>query len=77
MNFAKIIGIGSCLPSNKLNNFDLAKKLDTSDEWIRSHTGIFTRYIVAEGETLNSLAKNAAEKAIKNAGVNFENAGFM
>ncbi|GFZ84228.1 3-oxoacyl-[acyl-carrier-protein] synthase 3 [Rickettsiales bacterium] len=74
---AKIIGVGSCLPSKELTNFDLAKRLDTSDAWIRSHTGIRTRYIAGEGETLNSLATSAAAEAIKNAGVEADDIGLI
>jgi 3-oxoacyl-[acyl-carrier-protein] synthase-3 len=74
---ARIIGVGSCLPSKELTNFDLAKKLETSDEWIRSHTGICTRYIAEEGETLSSLSTSAAAAAIRNAGVKIDDIGLI
>jgi 3-oxoacyl-[acyl-carrier-protein] synthase-3 len=57
------------LPKNHLTNDDLAKKIDTSDEWIRSHTGIGTRYIAEEGETSASLGARASEEALKKAGL--------
>jgi 3-oxoacyl-[acyl-carrier-protein] synthase-3 len=60
----EIIGTGSAVPSNRVTNNDLALKMDTSDEWIRSHTGIGARHI-ADGETAASdLAVEAAERAL-------------
>lgn len=63
-----IKGTGSSLPENFMSNDDLAKLVDTSDEWIRSRVGIETRYIVKE-ETTTSMAADAAKKALDNAGV--------
>ena len=61
-----ILGCGSYLPKKILTNNDLSKKLDTSDEWIKTRTGINQRYI-ADKEQLNSdLGFEAAKKAIKN-----------
>ena len=40
MQYAKILGTGSYLPANRVSNDDLAKKVDTSDEWITTRTGI-------------------------------------
>lgn len=57
------------LPKNHVINDDLAKKIDTSDEWIRSHTGIGARYIAEEGETSASLGARASEEALKKAGL--------
>jgi 3-oxoacyl-[acyl-carrier-protein] synthase-3 len=57
------------LPKNHLTNDDLAKKIDTSDEWIRSHTGIGARYIAEEGETSASLGARSSEEALKKAGL--------
>ena len=57
------------LPKNHVTNDDLAKKIDTSDEWIRSHTGIGARYIAEEGETSASLGARASEEALKKAGL--------
>ena len=50
MRRSQIIGFGSYLPKDVVTNDDLAKKIDTSDEWIRKRTGIAQRHIAAEGE---------------------------
>ena len=52
---ARIIGCGAFLPDNAVSNDELAKKVDTSDEWIRERTGIRQRYIAGEGETTSTL----------------------
>jgi 3-oxoacyl-[acyl-carrier-protein] synthase-3 len=64
-----IIGSGSYLPENCVTNDDLAKKVDTTDEWIIQRTGIKQRYIAAEGETTADLGEKAARAAMKDAGV--------
>lgn len=58
------IGTGSALPSKMLINQDLGHLVDTNDEWIRSRTGIKTRHIASENESLSNLAVQAAEKAL-------------
>jgi len=60
----EIIGTGRALPPQRVTNEDLAKKIDTSDEWIRSHTGIGARHIVADGVTCSDLALEAARQAL-------------
>lgn len=67
----KILGTGSALPKKIVSNDDLAKMMDTSDEWIRSRTGIATRHIAIE-ETTTSLSIEAAQKALEAAGVKAE-----
>jgi 3-oxoacyl-[acyl-carrier-protein] synthase III len=62
-------GIGSYLPQKILTNDDLAAMVDTSDEWIVQRTGIKERHIAAEGECTSDLAKIAAERALRNAGM--------
>lgn len=69
MPFAQIAGIGSYLPEPRLTNADLERMVETSDEWIRSRTGISERRIVAEGESTSDLAARACERAIVDAGV--------
>lgn len=64
-----IIGTGSCLPELVMTNNDLSKFLDTSDEWIKTRTGIEERHILKD-ETLLDLATNASLSALENAGVN-------
>lgn len=66
---SRIIGTGSYLPERILTNAELEKIVDTSDEWIRSRTGIRSRHIAAEGELTSDLALPAAQKALQSAGV--------
>ncbi|MCL2764262.1 MAG: ketoacyl-ACP synthase III [Treponema sp.] len=60
----EIIGTGRALPSKKVSNDDLAARIDTSDEWIRSHTGIGSRYIADEDIACSDLAAEAAKNAL-------------
>ena len=64
-----IAGCGSYLPKQVVTNADLAKKIDTSDEWIRQRTGIAQRHVAAPGELTSHLAINAAEAALEDAGM--------
>jgi len=64
-----VAGIGSYLPKKILSNDDLAKMVDTSDEWIRQRTGIKRRHIAAEGENTSDLGTEAAKNALKSAGM--------
>jgi len=64
-----IAGCGSYLPKQVVTNADLAKRIDTSDEWIRQRTGIAQRHVAAEGELTSHLAINAAEAALGDAGM--------
>ncbi len=59
-----IKGIGSALPARIMTNADMAKIVDTSDEWIVERTGIKARHIAGEGETTRTLAVAAAQKAL-------------
>lgn len=65
---ARIIGTGSYIPEKIITNDDLAKQVDTSDEWISSRTGIKRRHITYDGTTY--MATEAARKACINAGIN-------
>jgi 3-oxoacyl-[acyl-carrier-protein] synthase-3 len=67
--YARIAGTGSYLPEKILTNADLTRLVDTSDEWIRSRTGIERRHVAAEGETTTDLAEHAARRAIEAAGL--------
>lgn len=64
-----IRGVGAYLPERVVTNDDLAKTVDTSDEWIRKRTGIARRHIAAEGELTSDLGYEAAIRALENAGV--------
>lgn len=67
--YSRITGTGGYLPEKLLTNHDLAKIVDTSDEWIVERTGIRERHIVAEGENTSDLALHASRKAIEAAGI--------
>ena len=66
---SQIVGCGSYLPERILTNADLARQLETSDDWIVARTGIRQRHIAAEGELTSDLATHAAERALADAGV--------
>lgn len=63
-----LIGTGSAYPARKVTNDELARLVDTSDEWIHTRTGIKERYILTD-ETLADLAYNAAQSALLDAGI--------
>lgn len=67
----RIMGTGSYLPENIVTNDDLAKIMDTSDEWITSRTGIRTRHLVKE-ETTAQMSAEAAKQALKESGLKAE-----
>jgi len=64
-----VTGLGSFLPETVLTNAELARRVDTSDEWIVSRTGISRRRIAAEGEKTSDLALKAAQAALRDADV--------
>ncbi len=68
---SRICGTGSALPKREVTNDDLSKIMDTSDEWIKSRTGIGARHLAVE-ETLTQLAAQAASQALQEAGVRSE-----
>lgn len=68
MNEVKILGSGYAKPSRKVSNFELEKRVDTSDEWIVQRTGISSRYI-SEEENSSDLGYRAALHAIEDAGI--------
>jgi 3-oxoacyl-[acyl-carrier-protein] synthase-3 len=67
---SQIAGCGAYLPERIVTNYELADRLDTSDEWIRQRTGIGERRIAAPGELTSDLAVKAAEHALSSAGMN-------
>jgi len=69
MKHSRIIGTGRYLPEKVLSNFDLEKMVDTTDEWIRSRSGIERRHVAADGEMTSDLAEHAARRALEAAGV--------
>lgn len=66
---AVVIGAGHYLPERVVENAEFEKSLETSDEWIRSRSGIERRHFAAEGETTSDLATKAAQKALDQAGL--------
>lgn len=66
---AVVIGVGHYLPERIVENAEFEASLDTSDEWIRSRSGIERRHFAAEGETTSDLATKAAQAALKHAGL--------
>jgi 3-oxoacyl-[acyl-carrier-protein] synthase III len=67
-----IWGVGHYVPEKILKNSDLEKMVDTTDEWIRTRTGICERHLAAENEATSDMAVNAALNAIKMSGVKSE-----
>ncbi|MFP4643470.1 MAG: beta-ketoacyl-ACP synthase III [Spirochaetales bacterium] len=74
---AIIRGIGSYAPERRVTNDELAQTLDTSDEWIRSHTGIRSRHVAAPEEAASDLAVKAATRALSEAGCDPESVDLI
>ncbi len=72
-----VAGVGSALPKRQVSNAELAKQVDTSDEWIVERTGIRNRYIADAGETTATLAHDAAVKALEHAGMEAGEIGLI
>jgi len=66
---SRMIGTGSYLPERVMTNADLENMVETTDEWIRSRTGIRERRIAADDETTSDMAAEAAKRAIQHAGI--------
>jgi len=64
-----VAGTGSYLPERVLTNAELEKMVDTSDEWIRTRTGIRERRLAAEGEATSDMGAKAAQRALSDAGI--------
>jgi 3-oxoacyl-[acyl-carrier-protein] synthase-3 len=69
MTYARIAGTGRYLPEKILTNFDLEKIVDTSDEWIRTRTGVERRHVVRDDETTADMCVEAAKVAMEDAGI--------
>ena len=67
MSFARIAGTGVFIPEKILSNKDLESLVDTSDEWIRTRTGISERRILQNGQTTSDMCLEASSQALKNA----------
>jgi 3-oxoacyl-[acyl-carrier-protein] synthase-3 len=66
--YSRIVGTGGYLPSQVVTNFDLEKRMDTSDAWIRERTGIERRHYLPQGQTNIDMAEQAARAALSAAG---------
>ena len=66
--YARITGVGACLPERIVTNAELEQKVDTTDAWIRARTGIAQRHVAAADETTCDLATKAARRALTAAG---------
>jgi len=69
MTYSRIVGTGRYLPERIMTNFDLEKIVDTTDEWIRTRTGVERRHVVAEDQTTSDMCVEAAKKAIEDADI--------
>ena len=67
-----IIGLGTYVPENVMTNFDFEKIIDTSDEWIRTRTGIEERRFASENQATSDLGAEASKKALEKAGISAE-----
>ena len=67
--YSRIAGTGAYLPEKVLTNFDLEKMIDTSDEWIRTRTGIERRHIAAKDQATSDLSEHACRTALEAAGL--------
>lgn len=74
---AGIIGLGRYVPEKVMTNFDLEKIMDTSDEWIRTRTGIEERHFAQDNERTSDLAVAAAKDALEKAGITPEEIGLI
>lgn len=72
----KISGTGSALPKKVVTNDMLAQFLDTNDEWIKTRTGVSSRFVISD-EKLEDLAAEAAIKALEDAGIKAEELDFI
>ena len=75
--YSRVAGTGSYLPEKVLTNADLEKLVDTTDEWIRTRTGIERRHVAAADETSSSMAEHAARRALKAAGLTPADVDFI
>ena len=65
----KVLGVGSAVPARRIANADLQRRVDTSDEWIRTRTGIRERRVLGPGESLIDLVETASRRALEQSGI--------
>jgi 3-oxoacyl-[acyl-carrier-protein] synthase III len=66
---SRIVATGRATPRTLITNHDLERRMDTSDEWIRTRTGIGQRYVISSGESLVEIAAKASQIALDRAGL--------
>src|SRR5216683_5642368 len=66
---SRIVATGRATPRNLITNHDLERRMDTSDEWVRTRTGISRRYVMSSGESLIDVAAEASREALARAGM--------
>ena len=66
---SRIVATGRATPRTLITNHDLERRMDTSDEWIRTRTGIGQRYVISSGESLVEIAAKASQIALDRAGM--------
>lgn len=67
--FSRIVGTGSYLPTTVWSNADVARKVNTSDQWIRTMTGITQRHVAGDGESTTDMAVAAGQRALRASGI--------
>ncbi|HEX9853071.1 MAG TPA: beta-ketoacyl-ACP synthase 3, partial [Woeseiaceae bacterium] len=77
MIYSRIAGTGRFLPERILTNADLEKMVDTTDEWIRTRTGVERRHVADKDQTTSDLCLDAAKIALKDAGVTAEDIDLL
>ena len=77
MIYSRIAGTGRYLPERIMTNADLEKIVDTSDEWIRTRTGVERRHVASEDETTSDMCVEAAKRAMDAAGVSKDDIDFI
>lgn len=77
MTGIRILATGKAVPKREVTNDDMAKIVDTSDEWIKQRTGMSVRHHVSDGENHTMLAEQAARAAIEKSGIGKEDVGVV
>lgn len=77
MNMVKVVGTGSYLPARIVTNAEIASRIDSSEEWIYSHTGIACRHVADSNESAATLGAEAGRAALESAGVCPEEIGLI
>ena len=77
MTYSRIVGTGRYLPERVMTNFDLEEIVETSDEWIRTRTGVERRHVCSEDQTTSEMCIEAAKVAMDDAGVGPSDIDFV